>query len=118
MTKRLIGGLTAAALLLCLTGESTSGPPWFTTTGKLTRIGTGLLDEGVYLTLDVTLQDAKGACAGATAAFMPREAPQYREVYATALLALSQARPIDLYYDDTCWGNAAKLAAVSLRPNP
>ena len=41
------------ALSFCLANIGEAGPPWFSTTGKLTRIGTGLAGEGFYLALDV-----------------------------------------------------------------
>ncbi len=118
MTKRLGRCLLAAGLLLCLVGGSEAGPPWYATRGKITRIGTGWVAEGLYLTLDVVMQDAKGACNAANSAFMERDAPQYRETVSIALLALAQARPITVYYDDSCWGGSVKLAAVSVETNP
>jgi hypothetical protein len=38
-------------------GTGEAGPPWYTTTAKLTRVGTGLAGEGFYLELDVLTHD-------------------------------------------------------------
>jgi hypothetical protein len=108
--------LLAATLLGCFSAASKAGPPWYATTGKLTRIGTGWNSEGLYLTLDV--DTVNNSCNGKSTLFMERDHPQYRETLSIALLSLGQARPLDVYYDGTCWGDAVKLFAVSIRTNP
>jgi hypothetical protein len=119
MLRRRVGQVVGALLLLGLVGGSAAGPPFFATRGKLTRVGTGWAGEGLYLTLDVVMQDAKPPCVGARSAFMALAAPQYRETNAIVLLALAQARPITVYYDDGCWGTeTVKLAAVSIETAP
>ncbi len=107
--------LARAGLLLVLIGGTKAGPPWFATTGKLIRIGTGLQAEGLYLTLDVATTN--NLCKNKQFLLFERTQPQYRETWSVALLAFSQARPIDVYYDGSCWGDAVRLAAVSLRTN-
>jgi hypothetical protein len=57
-------------------------------------------------------------CNNKNTLFMEREHPQYRETLSIALLSLGQARPLDVYYDGTCWGDAVKLFAVSIHTNP
>src|SRR5262249_52267374 len=108
--------LVLALLLLLPVGVSKAGPPWYTTTGKLIRVGTGLQAEGLYLTLDVATTN--NTCKNKQFLLFERTQPQYRETWSVALLAFAQARPIDVYYDGTCWGDAVKLAAVSLRTTP
>jgi hypothetical protein len=103
-------------LLLSLIGGGKAGPPWYTTTGKLTRVGTGLQAEGLYLTLDVATDN--NTCKNKQFLLFERTQPQYRETVSIVLLALAQARPIDVYHDGSCWGDAVKLAAVSLRTSP
>jgi hypothetical protein len=102
--------------LACLAAGSEAGPPWYLTTGKLTRIGTGLTSEGLYLTLDVATTNNN--CDNRNTLFMERDHPQYRETLSIALLSLGQARPLDVYYDGTCVaGSMVKLFAVSIRTN-
>ena len=103
-------------LLLLLMGGANAGPPWYSTTGKLIRVGTGLQAEGLYLTLDVATTN--NTCKSKQFLLFEHTQPQYQETVSIVLLALAQARPIDVYYDGTCWGDAVKLAAVSLRTNP
>jgi hypothetical protein len=106
----------AVTLLASLSAGSEAGPPWFATTGKLTRIGTGWVSEGLYLTLDV--DTANNSCNAKNTLFMERDHPQYRETLSIALLSLGQARLLDVYHDGSCWGDAVKLFAVSIRTNP
>jgi len=106
----------AAALLGCFAAASEAGPPWYGTTGKLTRIGTGWASEGLYLTLDMATTNNN--CNNKNTLFLERDHPQYRETLSIALLSLGQARPLDVYYDGTCWGDAVKLFAVSIHTNP
>ena len=119
MTRRRVNRVLGAMVLLAMVGASEAGPPFYATRGKLTRVGTGWAGEGLYLTLDVVMQDAKPPCVNARSAFMAIAAPQYRETNAIVLLALAQARPITVYYDAGCWGNeTVKLAAVSIETTP
>jgi hypothetical protein len=106
----------AATLLGCVASASEAGPPWYATTGKLTRVGTGWASEGLYLTLDVATTNNN--CNNKNTLFMERDHPQYRETLSITLLSLGQARPLDVYYDGTCWGDAVKLFAVSIHTNP
>ena len=106
----------AASFLFGLVAASLAGPPWFATTGKLTRVGTGWGSEGLYLTLDV--DTIHNSCVAKNSLFMELDHPQYRETVSIALLTLAQGRPLDVYYDGTCWGNSVKLFAVSIRTHP
>ncbi len=76
------------------------------------KSGTGWNSEGFYVTLDV--DTANNNCKNKNSLFIALNHPQYRETVSIALLSLAQARPIDVYYDGSCWGNSVKLFAVSL----
>jgi hypothetical protein len=80
--------------------------------GHLTRIGTGVGGEGLYLTLD---QPTSPACSSGML-FMPTSAAQYKETYATALAAFFQGIPITVYYSPTCNGANIWFDAVSISP--
>lgn len=108
--------LVVAVFLSSLTVGSLAGPPFYATTGKLTRVGTGWASEGLYLTLDV--DTSNNSCHFKNTLFMERDHPQYRETVSIALLTLAQARPLDVYHDGSCWGTAVKLFAVSVRTHP
>jgi hypothetical protein len=95
---------TIVALILFLTGSAEAGPPWFVTVGKITRIGTGLVGEGLYLTMDVPTHDNN--CNTNDMLFMERANIQYQETLSIALLTLAQGRPVDVFYDGTCNGGA------------
>jgi hypothetical protein len=103
-------------LLLCMVGVSEAGPPWFQTTAKLTRIGTGLAGEGFYLQLDVLTHD--NACHFKDSLMLPTGSPQYQDIVSTALVAFAQARPLDVFYDGSCWGDNVKLFAIAIRTIP
>ena len=105
-----------AALVFFLVTGAEAGPPWFTTTGKITRIGTGLTGEGLYLTLDAPTTN--NGCNVKNMLFMERANKQYQETMSIALLALAQARPIDVFYDGTCHNDDVNLFAVAIRVNP
>ena len=105
-----------ALLLVGVAGIGEAGPPWFTTTGKLTRIGTGLAGEGFYLTLDILTTNNN--CKFKQSLLLTTGHPQYQDIVSTVLVAFSQARPIDVYHDGTCWGDNVKLFAVSVRTTP
>jgi hypothetical protein len=96
------------------TGEA--GPPWFQTTGKLTRVGTGLAGEGFYLALDVVTHD--NTCKLKQSLMLPAGSPQYQDIVSTALTAFAQARAVDVFYDGTCWGDNVKLFAIAIRTTP
>src|SRR5690349_19536569 len=106
----------AAILLVTMSAGGEAGPPWFTTTGKLTRIGTGLTSEGLYLTIDVNTSN--NPCNTKNMLFMPRDHLQYRQTLSIALLCMGQARPLDVFYDGTCHGDTVNLFAVAVRTNP
>jgi hypothetical protein len=89
----------------------------FVTVGKITRIGTGFGQEGLFVTLDMPMHD--NGCNSKDTLFMARENKQYQETLSIVLLALAQARPIDVLYDGTtCHGDDAVLSAVAVRTNP
>ena len=116
MTKRILAHLIVFLLLSSMVAAAQAGPPFFTTTGKLVRVGTGWASEGFYLTLDV--DTANNNCKTKNFLFIEREHPQYRETVSIALLSLAQARPIDVYHDGSCWGDAVKLFAVAIHTTP
>lgn len=116
MTKRILGRLLVFGLFSSVVAGSEAGPPFFTTTGKLVRIGTGWASEGFYLNLDV--DTANNNCKAKNFLFMERDHPQYRGTVSIALLSMAQARPLDVYHDGSCWGDAVKLFAVSIRTTP
>lgn len=119
MRHRTAVRLLSLGVLLGLAATSAAGPPWFVTVGKITRVGTGYTGEGLYVTLDVPMQNAAPGCAQARTAFMPADATQYRETNAIVMLALAQARPISLFYDTTCHDPVAVvLAAVAIEIAP
>jgi hypothetical protein len=90
-----------------------AGPPWYTTTAKITRVGTGLAGEGFYLELDVVTHDNN--CNVKRSLMLPAGSPQYQDIVSTVLLAFAQARPIDVFYDGSCWGDNVKLFAIAIR---
>jgi|SRR6516162_9840093 hypothetical protein len=93
-----------------------AGPPWYQTTAKITRVGTGLVGEGFYLEVDVITQN--NTCKIKQSLMLPTGSPQYQDIVSTALLALAQARPIDVFYDGSCWGDNVKLFAIAIRITP
>jgi len=93
-----------------------AGPPFFATTGKLVRVGTGWSSEGFYLTLDVNTTNNN--CNVKNMPFMDRNEPQYRETVSIALLSFAQGRAIDVYHDGSCVGDTVKLFAVSIHTAP
>ena len=103
-------------LSFCLTNVGEAGPPWFSTTGKLTRIGTGLAGEGFYLALDVVTTN--NSCKLKQSLMLPSGSPQYQDIVSVSLVAFSQARPVDVFYDGTCWGDNVKLFAIAIRTGP
>ena len=104
------------AFVLGLVNVGDAGPPWYQTTGKLTRVGTGLGGEGFYLELDVVTHD--NSCKFKQSLMLPSGGPQYQDIVSTALMAFAQARPIDVFYDGSCWGDNVKLFAIAVRTNP
>ncbi len=114
------GNIDQAAAQQPLPGTVPQIPPikqqFFMTTGKLLRLGTGWASEGFYLTLDV--DTANNICKTKSFLFIDRGHPQYRETVSIALLSLAQARPIDVYHDGSCYGDAVKLFAVSIHTTP
>lgn len=104
------------AFVLGLVNVGEAGPPWYQTTGKLTRVGTGLGGEGFYLELDVVTHD--NSCKFKQSLMLPSGSPQYQDIVSTALMAFAQARPIDVFYDGSCWGDNVKLFAIAVRTNP
>ena len=115
MLKRSVAVCARVAILfaLLIAGTSEAGPPWYTTTGKLTQIGTGLTGEGFYLELDVNTHDNN--CKFKQSLMLPAGSPQYQDIVSTAMLAFTQARAIDVFYDGTCWGDNVKLFAIAIR---
>jgi hypothetical protein len=118
MFKRIFGliagvGITFALGLVNVLG---AGPPWHMTTAKLTRVGTGLAGEGFYLELDVVTHDNN--CHFKQSLMLPAGSPQYQDIVSTALLAFAQARPLDVFYDGSCWGDNVKLFAIAIRATP
>lgn len=85
MTKRILGRLLVFGLFSSVVAGSEAGPPFFTTTGKLVRIGTGWASEGFYLNLDV--DTANNNCKAKNFLFMERDHPQYRGTVSIALLS-------------------------------
>lgn len=110
--------LWTIAAVFFMTNVVEAGPPWFTTVGKIIRIGTGLVGEGLYVTLDTPTHDTNTACNQSNMLFMERASTQYQETLSIVLTALAQARPIDVFYDGTCHGGAVNLFAVAVRTNP
>jgi hypothetical protein len=106
----------AGVVVLGLAKVGEAGPPWFTTTGKLTRVGTGWAGEGFYLELDVLTHD--NSCKFPQSLMLPTGSPQYQDIVSTALLAFAQARPVDVSHDGTCWGDNVKLFAIAIRTTP
>ena len=84
------------------------------TSGMLLRIGTGTAGEGLYLTID---QPTTPVCSSGML-FMPTSAPQYKETYATALVAYSEGKPITIYYSPSCIDNGSLIGidAISIAP--
>jgi hypothetical protein len=116
MKQRFVRRLLTFVMLATTGAAAHAGPPFFETTGKLVRVGTGWASEGFYLTLDV--DTANNNCKTKSFLFIERDHPQYRETVSIALLSLAQARPIDVYHDGSCWGDAVKLFAVSIHTTP
>jgi hypothetical protein len=110
MTRGIVGLLCWTLLVV---GSSEAAGP-FRTVGKVTRVGTGLSGEGLYVTLDVKMQNALGGCKDADTAFLPTTAIQYRETNAIVLLSIAQARPLTVFYDDTCHGPQVVLRAAAI----
>ena len=90
--------------------------PYFLTVGKLMRVGTGLAGDGIFLTLDV--DTTNNTCQIKSGLHMDRTHPQYRETVSIALLALAQARPIEVYHFGDCWpvpsGQLVNLSAIAI----
>jgi hypothetical protein len=90
------------------------------TAGQITYIGTGWNNEGLYIGIDMA---TNAPCTNKQSLFMPRDHPQYKETQAIALLALAQARPIEVSYkvdvrENSCWGDNVLLIAIGLRIKP
>jgi hypothetical protein len=118
MFKRIFELIVRVGILfaLGLVNVGQAGPPWYMTTGKLTRVGTGLAGEGFYLALDVVTHDNN--CNLKQSLILPTGSPQYQDIVSTALLAFAQARPVDVFYDKSCWGDNVKLFAIAIRATP
>lgn len=84
------------------------------TSGMLLRIGTGVAGEGLYLTID---QPTTPVCSSGML-FMPTSAPQYKETYATAVVAFSLGKPIVVSYSPNCIQNGTLIGidAISIGP--
>jgi hypothetical protein len=111
-----LGARVCVLLALGFMGTGEAGPPWYTTTAKLTRVGTGLAGEGFYLALDVVTHDNN--CKFKQSLMLPAGSPQYQDIVSTALTAFAQARAVDVFYDGTCWGDNVKLFAIAIRTTP
>ena len=109
-----LGARVCVLLAFGFMGTGEAGPPWYTTTGKLTRVGTGLAGEGFYLALDVVTHDNNVK----QSLMLPAGSPQYQDIVSTALTAFAQARAVDVFYDRTCWGDNVKLFAIAIRTTP
>jgi hypothetical protein len=118
MFKPILGAIVFASVVfvLGLSNVGEAGPPWYTTTGKLTRVGTGLTGEGFYLELDVLTHD--NSCKFPQSLLLPAGSPQYQDIVSSAQLAFAQARPLDVFYDGSCWGDNVKLFAIAIRSSP
>jgi hypothetical protein len=118
MFKPIFGAMPLVGVLVALSLMNVveAGPPWYQTTGKLTRVGTGLAGEGFYLELDVLTHD--NSCKFPQSLMLPTGSPQYQDIISTALLAFAQARPLDVFYDGSCWGDNVKLFAIAIRTTP
>ena len=115
MLKLTMSWAVAVLMLFLVTGAE-GGPPWFVTVAKLTRIGTGLSGEGLYLTVDAPTHD--NPCNTKNMLFMDRANKQYQETLSIALLTFAQAWPVDVFYDGTCFGDDVRLFAIAVRTNP
>lgn len=118
MRKLTIPRVVAALLFISVTGAegAEAERQWFSTEGKITRIGTALAEDGLFLTLDVPTKN--NGCKVPTILFMARTSKQYQETLSIALLSFAQARPIWVFHDGTCSGGAVSLFAVSIETNP
>jgi hypothetical protein len=107
-----------ATIVLAFTFNSSSqaGPPWFETTAKIKRLGTGLNGEGLYVQLDVLTNN--NTCNHKDSLLLTTGHQQFQETVSILLLAFSQSRPIDVFYDGSCWGDNVQLFAAAIRNSP
>ncbi len=108
--------LVVLVLALPFTAPSQAGPPWFQTTAKIKRLGTGLNGEGFYIQLDVLTNN--NTCNHKDSLLLTAGHKQFQETVSILLLAFSQSRPIDVFYDGSCWGDNVQLFAVAIRNSP
>lgn len=112
--------LVASALPRYAFAEDTFGQA----VAKLTRVGTGLNSEGIYLDVDLERglpMTVLEACQSPKSLVMGVANPQYKDVLSIALVAIAQARPVEItYVNNSCSPNGGKivLRAVALRTGP
>ena len=112
-----------AFVVFALPGYALTADTFGQTVAKLTRVGTGLNSEGVYLDVDVELPMFASTlrCQSPKSLVMTVANPQYKDVLSIALVAIAQARPVEItYVDNSCSPNAGKivLRAIALRTGP
>jgi hypothetical protein len=105
--------MVSALAWLCL--ASVADATTVTVTGDITRIGTGVGGEGLYVTIGgLTSGDAPFCSAGFL--FMPTTAAQYKDTVAIVIAVRAQGAPITVYYDNqNCSsGNPAAFNLISV----
>lgn len=105
MNIRMAGFLFSALSIF----SHTSNAALIGTTGKITRVQTGPNGEGVYVSIDQALTTS---CSQKAYVFMATTAVQYKETYSTVLLAMTQGKPITLYYDNAAACGSASAAVL------
>ena len=102
----------AAVMLCALAAQPSSAADTFgQAVRKLTRIGTGLNSEGIYLDVDLPMElAANTACPNPKRLGMAMGNAQSKDVLSIALVAMAQSRPIELtYVNNSCSPNGGIL---------
>jgi hypothetical protein len=107
-------GIAACWIISLITASDAHATTYNSTTGLVTRIGTGLPGtEGLYLTLD---QPTSPVCSLGML-FMSPSAVQYWETASTSIFAQSKGKAVTVWYTPNCDSyGLLDIVAISVGP--